>query len=188
MVELPIRQSSIWCSHCLRVKPCDFLSKKGEKIENQTMHIMRNASVQYPDTFFPKNALRTPSTTCERSICAMWWPSVSMQCISVYENTILPCFPIWWSGTKVMTLLDWSTTTNQICIKSDLEVAKKLQVWKTKKASGHDENKKFFTKWWLKSVKETIKTCIKTLKKHNCKDTNSNSDMKMNTIAWKMLG
>ena len=125
--------------------PCDFLSKKGRKLENQTMHIMQSASVQYLDTFFPKNALQTPSATCKRSVWTMRWPSASMWHISINETSILPYFPIWQSGTNDQWWWHYWTDPQQPTksLSSDLEGAKKLQVWKTKKASGHDNNNFF---------------------------------------------
>ena len=100
--------------------------KERWKLENQTMHIMRNASVQYLDTFFPKNALRTPSATCERSICTMRWPSASMWCISINETTILPYSPIWQSSTKDQWWWHYRTDPQQPT-KSVLKVTLRVQ-------------------------------------------------------------
>ena len=63
-------------------------------------------------------------------------------------------------------------------MKSDLECAKKCQEWKAKKASNCDEINKMVAESVKKSVKEIFKTHMKTLKKRNCEDTNSNSDLK----------
>ena len=48
------------------------------------------------------------------------------------------------------------------------------------------------TKWWLKkhqkSVKKIFETCMKTLKKCNCKDTNSDSDSENENYCMEDVG
>ena len=68
------------------------------------MHIMRNALVQYPDTFFQRTLGRCRSTTCERSVYTIQWPSASMWHIGISKTNILLHSPqmVEWHKRSVM--------------------------------------------------------------------------------------
>ena len=125
---------------------------------------MRNASVRYPDTFFPKNALRTASATCEGSICVMRRPSASTWRVSVNETTILPYFPVWRSGTKDQWRRHYRTDPQQPTKSVTLRVQRNFKDGRPWRLPVATKTKKI-TKWWLKSMKESFKTCIKKLSK-----------------------
>ena len=60
---------------------------------------------------------------------------------------------------------------------SPTEHAKKHKEMKNKKAPTHNKINKMVAESVKKSVKEIFETHVKTLKKHNHKNTNSNSDL-----------
>ena len=68
------------------------------------------------------------------------------------------------------------------------EHAKKQKELKAKKAPTCDEINEMVVENIKKSVKEILETHMETLKKHNCKDTNSDSDLEHEHYCMEDVG
>ena len=148
---------------------------------------MQNASVWYLDKFFHRMLCRCRSTTCERSIFTIQWPSVSTSHVGIRKMTISPYSPHMAEQHKrsvTAKLLNWSSKKYQIIWKAVLNM-QKCQKWKAKNASSHNKKiNEMVAKSVKMSVKEIFQTHMKTLKQCNHKILIV--IWNMNTITWKM--
>ena len=93
MVWWPVWQSSTWCSHYLRVKPCNISTTKLKSLKPRQTCITNCALMWSLSTFSPRTLFRCRNTTCKRSIFTVQWPLASVLCIGIKLMIIL-CFSL----------------------------------------------------------------------------------------------
>ena len=129
-------------------------------------HIFPKNALQMQKCYLQKVHLHNPLTISEYT---MLWQK---------QNDFLALFPPHGrvaqkiSDNEIFELI-YKKLSN--CMKTDLECAKKHQEWKAKKGSNRNEHNKMVAESVKKSMKEIFKTHMKTLKKCNHKDTDSDS-------------